>query len=117
MQYARLERTTTMRYFLALVLLVQSAFSCLAACRLEGVVGYTLVAKKTVVAFVEDNKREDGFTGCNFNRVLVFDDNTGILCTAYNYHYAYNPDAYLFVRSSGIKACIDGEWFEATTLR
>ena len=88
-----------------------------AACNFDRVIGYTLVAKKTVVGFIKDDSREDGFSGCEYGKVLVFDDNTGVRCTAYSYSYAYRPDAYIFVNSSMIKICIKGEWFDAERLR
>ena len=84
---------------------------------LDRVIGYTLVAKKTVVAFIQDDKREDSFSGCEFGRVLVFDDNTGVRCTGYSYNYAYRPDAYIFVNSTLIKMCVEGEWFDVAHLR
>jgi hypothetical protein len=106
-----------MRTLLAAVLLLQTALPSFASCSWDRVIGYTLVAKKTVAASIQDDKREDEFSGCEFNRILVFDDNTGIRCTGYAYHYAYRPDAYLFVSTTRIMACIDGEWFEAASLR
>jgi hypothetical protein len=92
-------------------------FPTFAACSLDRVVGYTLVAKKTVVGFIKDDKREEGFSGCEYGKVLVFEDNTGVRCTAYSYSYAYRPDAYIFLNSSAIKVCIEGEWFDAERLR
>jgi hypothetical protein len=87
-----------------------------ATCTLDRVVGYTLVAKKTIVGFIKDDTREDGFSGCEYGKVLVFEDNTGVRCGAYSYRYAYRPDAYIFVNSSSIKLCIEGEWFDAERL-
>jgi hypothetical protein len=87
-----------------------------AACRLSKVVGYTLVAEKTVVEFIENGKRESGFTGCTYGRILVFEDNTGVRCVEYNYSYAYRPDAYIFMRGSSIRICIDNYWYDANQL-
>jgi hypothetical protein len=70
-----------------------------------------------VVALIDDDQREDKFSGCKYGRVIVFEDNTGVRCTDYNYHYAYRPDAYIFVNSSSIKLCIDSDWFDAQSLR
>jgi hypothetical protein len=88
-----------------------------AACRLGRVVGYTLVASKTVIAKIEDGKREDGFSGCTYGRILVFEDNTGLTCAEYNYEYAYRPDAYIFVRGSDFKVCIEGYLYDMNPLR
>ncbi|MCK1391682.1 hypothetical protein [Bradyrhizobium sp. 1] len=90
--------------------------SVAAQCKLERVIGYTLVAAKTVVAHIDDGKREDGFSGCTYGRILVFDDNTGVRCAEYNYEYAYRPDAYIFVRGGSIKMCIEGYLYDANSL-
>lgn len=88
-----------------------------ARCDLGRVVGFTLVAKKTIVAYIEHGSRVDGFNGCNFDRILVFEDNTGLRCAEYNYAYAYRPDAYLFANSTSIKGCIEDEWYDLSRLR
>jgi hypothetical protein len=106
-----------MRSIIAAAIWLISGVPTFAACNLDRVIGYTLVAKKTVVAFIQDDKREDSFSGCQFGRVLVFDDNTGVRCTGYSYNYAYRPDAYIFVNSTLIKICIEGELFEVAQLR
>ena len=101
------------------------AFCCLsvvsriafAECDLDDVVGYTLVDKKTVVGYIEDGKREDGYTGCSYGRILVFQDGTGVSCADYNYDYAYRPDAYIFMSGSSIKVCIDDEMIDVRRLR
>jgi hypothetical protein len=106
-----------MRSIIAAAIWLLGVVPTFAACNLDRVIGYTLVAKKTVVAFIQDDKREDSFSGCQFGRVLVFDDNTGVRCTGYSYNYAYRPDAYIFVNSTLIKMCIEGEWFDVAGLR
>jgi hypothetical protein len=110
-------RGDTMRFVIGLSIWFASVIPSLAACNLDRVVGYTLIAKKTIVAFVQDDKREDSFSGCQFGRILVFDDNTGVRCTDYNYTYAYRPEAFLFANSSDMKMCVEGEWFEVARLR
>jgi hypothetical protein len=113
--------TGSWRTIVRAVLMVASAFVGItqtwARCDLSRVVGFTLIAKKTVVAYIEDGKRVDGFNGCNFDRVLVFEDNTGLRCDGYNYAYAYMPDAYLFAASTSIKGCIEDEWYDLSWLR
>ena len=106
-----------MRTLMAILIASLVSFPALAACDLDRVVGYTLAARKTVVAKIENDQREDGFTGCSYNRILVFDDNTGLRCAEYNYHYAYRPEAFIFVNSYSIKACIDGEMMDLQPLR
>src|SRR5437868_15321428 len=87
-----------------------------ASCRLDQVIGYTLVAQKTVVAKIQDDKREDGFTGCSYGRILVFEDHTGVRCQSYSYSYAYRPDAFIFLRGSSLRICIEDEWYDASPL-
>jgi hypothetical protein len=106
-----------MRSVVAVFASLMGVLPAFAGCNLDRVVGYTLVAKKTVVGFINDDKREDSFSGCEYGRVLVFDDNTGVRCTGYSYSYAYRPDAYIFINSASIRLCIEGEWFDAERLR
>ena len=102
-----------MRSVIAAAVWLMGVVPTLAACNSNRAIGYTLVAKKTVVAFIQDDKREDSFSGCEFGRVLVFDDNTGVRCTGYSYNYV----AYIFVNSTLIKMCVEGEWFDVAHLR
>lgn len=74
---------------------------------LSELVGYTLIAEKTVVGRIDDGKYEDGYEGCDYGRVLVFEDETGVECSEYNYDYAYRPEAYIFRRVASYKVVID----------
>ena len=106
-----------MRQILPLLLLVGTSLPCHASCDFDQVVGYTLVAKKTVVGFIQDDKRGDEFSGCEFGRILVFDDNTGIRCTGYNYTYSYRPDVCLCERLPQHPGLPENEWFDVAPLR
>ena len=76
-------------------------------------VGYTVSATKTIVGYVdEDGKRDDSFEGCDFERKIVFQDNTYLTCASYQYHYAYRPEATLLVRNNSWIMLVDGESFE-----
>jgi hypothetical protein len=88
-----------------------------ASCELNDLIDYTLFAKKTVVAYIENGERTDGFTGCQSGRILVFDDNTGVVCQSYNYSYEYRPDAYLFANGGSMKACIENELYDIGRIR
>ena len=99
-----------------------AAFSILSsapaqACDLDRLIGWTLIAKKTVVAYVEDGEKEDGYKGCSYRRILVFSDGTGVSCATYSYDYAYRPDAYIFTDGVSLKMCIDGDIVDARLLR
>lgn len=62
--------------------------------KLERLVGYTILASKTIKGWYDDNEREDGaFKGCRHGRVIVFTDGTGLTCAEYGYMYAYRPTA------------------------
>ena len=90
-----------------------------ADCDLGDVVGYTLIAQKTVSGFVDlkKQKRSDNYEGCDYDRVLLFNDGSGVKCTSYSYHYAYNPDAFIFARGNIMKACIDDDFVDVVALR
>jgi hypothetical protein len=76
-------------------------------------VGWTVVAKKTIVGYVDqDGKSDSSFQGCNFYRKIVFDDQTYLTCTGYGYHYAYRPDATILHKGSSWKIIVDGESFD-----
>src|SRR3954451_2389750 len=105
-----------MRALCSVISLLLLTVPCAASCNLDNAIGYTLVAKKRVVGFVENDKRENSFSGCRYGRILLFEDHTGVRCTGYTYHYATRPTAYIFDNSYYIKLCIDGFWFEAAAL-
>ena len=61
---------------------------------LERLVGYTIVAAKTISGWYDDDEREEGaFKGCRHGRVIVFTDGTGLTCSGYGYMYSYRPTA------------------------
>lgn len=88
-----------------------------ATCDLTNLVGYTLFAKKTVIAYIDNGERTDSFIGCQYGRILVFDDNTGVACHGYNYSYEYHPDAYLLAYGNSMKACIGNEMYDIGHIR
>ena len=88
-----------------------------AECDLDEVVGYTLIASKTIEGRIDNGKREDDFEGCDFDRIIVFSDNTGVRCTSYDYSYSYRPDAYIFSDGNSMKMCVDGDFYEVGPVR
>jgi hypothetical protein len=114
-----------MRKFLSAAVFVIACVAALvlagpayASCDLNNLIGFTLFAKKTVTAYIDENgQRTDGFIGCQYGRVLVFDDNTGVVCQGYNYSYEYRPDAYLFAHGNSMKACIENEMYDIGPIR
>jgi hypothetical protein len=90
----------------------------MAECDLSDLIGYTIVARKTVAGYIEKGKRKPDFEGCDFDRIIVFDDNTGVRCATYSYSYFYRPDAFIFSRGAGLmKMCIEGELYDIAPLR
>lgn len=86
------------RYLCLMSLAAPSTASADLARELERMIGYVIVATKTVEGWREDGKREDGFSGCSHGRVIVFTDGTALTCSTYNYSYAYRPTAIIFAK-------------------
>lgn len=67
---------------------------------LEQLVGYTIVASKTIERWYgDDGEKGDDFEGCEFGRTIVFSDRTKLTCTTYEYAYSYMPTAIIFAKS------------------
>jgi hypothetical protein len=91
--------------------------SARAECDLSQLVGYKLIAEKTIDGYIQDGKRGDDFEGCDFDRTIVFDDNTGVLCMTFSYSYSFRPDAYIFASGPGsMKMCVDDELYDVAPL-
>lgn len=90
---------------------VMAAGPVQAGCDLDDYVGYTIVAKKTVQGWLDkgQKKADDGFEGCEYGRIIIFTDNTAVVCQTYSYSYSYMPDAYLATDGFSWKMCIDGD--------
>ena len=91
--------------------------SARAECDLSEVVGWTLIAEKTVKGYADEDERSDGYKGCKSDRILIFTDNTALRCGEYIYDYAYRPDAYIFSDGKLLTACIDDEMIDLRPLR
>ncbi len=71
----------------------------------------------TIVSVTQVNGE---FEGCDFGRVIRFQNGTAFKCAGYGYNYAYSPDAVIFGKSGTfegrafvqIKALIDGELYD-----
>jgi hypothetical protein len=94
--------------------LLSCLFSCAAGAQnVDQYVGYRVVAKKTIVGYVDkDGTGDKSFKGCNFGRKIVFDDNTYLTCTSYGYQYAYRPEAVILVRDGSWKMLVENESYE-----
>jgi hypothetical protein len=84
------------------------------SCDLDNMVGWTLVARKTIAGRIDKGVRKDDFEGCEYDRIIVFDDNTGVRCTSYSYTYAYRPTAYIWGYGSSLKVCVGSSSFDVS---
>jgi hypothetical protein len=75
--------------------------------------GYTLVDVVTITGWIDkDGKRKDGFEGCDYGRIIILDYNKSLRCSSYGYQYAYNPDAFIFVKGGDFKMIVEGDSYD-----
>ncbi len=87
-------------------------------CDLGEVVGYQLVRKKTIEAFIDGGRRQFGYQGCVPDRVLLFTDKTGVRCRGTVVQRLDVPVAYLFARSeSDMKLCVGDQMMDVVPAR
>lgn len=91
--------------------------SALANCDTIISIGSTLIAKPEITGWMENREEHDGYEGCRFGRILVFQDRTGVQCSGYNYQYSYRPQATLWSGPDGLHLCIESEWIQVQQLR
>ena len=65
---------------------------------LADLVGYTIVATKTIEGWKEGRKSGDDFEGCEFDRVILFTDGTALVCREYSYSYSFMPTAVILAK-------------------
>jgi hypothetical protein len=93
--------------------LMLPAHAARAGCDLDMLIGYQLAFAKVVTGYVQDGRRQIGFEGCTRERVLLFEDNTGVRCKETFPQHAVRPKAYLFARSqTDLKLCIGDDLYE-----
>jgi hypothetical protein len=88
-----------------------------AECDLDNLVGYTLVASKYIAGRIDKQGHHDDFEGCDFDRIIIFDDNTGVRCMTYGYTYSYHPRAYIFANGSLMKMCVEDSLYDVGPAR
>lgn len=80
---------------------------------LRNFVGYTVLASMTITGWQDaKGKRGDSFEGCDYDRVIVFDDSKVLTCTGYSYSYSYRPDAVILVKGSSFKMIVGSEVYD-----
>jgi hypothetical protein len=68
--------------------------------KLSDLEGYYVLKVKAIDGWMDKDKKEkkSGFEGCDWDRVIIFDDGTTATCRTYSYTYSYRPKAALFVK-------------------
>ena len=68
--------------------------------------GYAVIDETTVKGY--------DFKGCEYDRVIAFNNGLKFQCSEYSYHYSYNPEVYILkhVQYDSYKVIIDDEEFE-----
>jgi hypothetical protein len=57
------------------------------------------------------------FEGCDFSKLIPFDNGLIFECATYHYHYAYRPEVLIVVRQSGYQVYIDGDRYAGTLFK
>lgn len=68
--------------------------------KLSNLEGFYVLKVKTIDGWMDKDKKQkkSGFEGCDWDRVIIFDDGTTATCRTYSYSYSYRPKAALFVK-------------------
>jgi hypothetical protein len=82
---------------LVVTVLVQPAYADLAD-KLDRLIGYTIIASKTIERWYDTDEQDESFIGCSHGRVIVFTDGTALTCAEYGYQYAYRPTAIILAK-------------------
>ncbi|WP_155886520.1 hypothetical protein [Acidovorax sp. JHL-3] len=97
---------------LAFLTSTTSAFADITS-QLARFVGYTIIASKTVAGYQDGNgKKSDSFEGCEYDRVIIFDDNKILTCAGYGYQYSYRPTAIIISNGSSFKMIIESDVYD-----
>lgn len=98
--------------FFVLLTVSTSAFADITS-QLGRLVGYTIVASKTIAGYQDRNgKKADGFEGCDYDRVIIFDDNIILTCAGYGYQYSYRPTAIILSNGSSFKMVVGNDIYD-----
>tara|TARA_R110002020_G_scaffold277225_1_gene492479 strand:- start:2251 stop:2556 length:306 start_codon:yes stop_codon:yes gene_type:complete len=68
--------------------------------------GYAVIDETTVKGY--------DFEGCEYDKVIAFNNGLKFKCSEYSYHYSYNPEVYILMhaRHGDYKVIIDDEEFD-----
>jgi hypothetical protein len=84
---------------------------------LNTLVGYEIQSVKTVAGWIDEDAgkvgNEDDWEGCRYDRKIIFDDGTTVVCTTYHHGSAWGKQkAVIFAKYSDQIVCIDDELME-----
>jgi hypothetical protein len=65
---------------------------------LDDLIGYTIIASKTIERWYDDEEGDDSFNGCSHGRIIAFTDGTTLTCAEYGYQYAHRPTAIILAK-------------------
>lgn len=99
-------------FTLGLLAIVMPAFADLVD-ELNNLVGYTIIDSKIVAGHIDKNeKKEDDFEGCDYDRIIVFDDDKILTCLQYGYQYKYRPRAIILYNGINFKMVVGDEIYD-----
>lgn len=80
---------------------------------LGDLIGYTIVASKTIVGWRDENNQTgDSFEGCDYGRIILFEDDKILTCAQYGYEYAYRPEAIILFNGSNFKMIVGNSIYD-----
>ena len=88
-------------FFVTFVVFVSFPAHADLADELDDLVGYTIIASKTIDRWYDDDEKDDSFNGCSHGRVIVFTDGTTLTCAEYGYQYVKYVPAVVFSHAVG----------------
>ena len=101
------------KFLLFLTLSIASPAFADITSQLGRLVGYTIIASKTVAGYQDKNgEKDDSFEGCDYDRVIIFDDNKILTCAGYGYQYAYRPTAIVLSNGSSFKMIVGNDIYD-----
>ena len=104
-----------MKKLLLLLLLIPAATTAFAdiSSQLGRLVGYKIIASKTIASYQDKNgQKDDSFEGCDYDRVIIFDDDRILTCAGYGYQYEYRPTAIILSNGNSFKMLVGSEIYD-----
>jgi hypothetical protein len=80
--------------------------------------GYTVLGVMTITGWQDPNgKKGDSFEGCEYDRIIVFNDSKVLACAGYSYSYGYRPEAAILVRGGTFKMIVGDQVYDMRSTR